>query len=90
VAQLAKARFSEGLDPIRLESNRLESNRTLHAPKGNITHTSSLPLHETRECMKQAVARLRLSSGLPIQANLNHSTPYEERICIRCGGGVDN
>ncbi len=97
VAQLAKTKFSEDILAFDLDpTNPACPNRQHHTygalmhPGGSNELTAPAYIkHETRLCKKQAVARLRLS-GLPIQANLNHSTPYEERICIRCGGGVDN
>jgi hypothetical protein len=97
VAQLAKTKFSEDILAFDLDpTNPACPNRQHHTygalmhPGGSNELTAPACIkHETRLCKKQAVARLRLS-GLPIQANLNHSTPYEERICIRCGGGVDN
>jgi hypothetical protein len=98
VAQLAKAKFTESILAFDKDPTDPACPSRQHNTYGSLMHTATTSnklatpayiKHETRLCKKQAVARLRLS-GLPIQANLDHSTPYEERICKRCGCGVDN
>ncbi len=98
VAQLARSRFSECIsafdkDPFdpacpQRQHNTFGSLMYTAAPDGRLCTPvyikQAMQLHK-----KQAVAKLRLSS-LPIRANLEHNTPYEERICKRCGSGVDN
>ena len=45
---------------------------------------ADMPLHR-----KQSLARVRLGCA-PTHTNTTHTLPYTQRICQRCGQGVDN
>jgi hypothetical protein len=98
VVQLARTKFIESIlqfdkdpsDPACPNRQHNTYSTLMYvAPSSGKIRAPEYIKHTTQLCKKQIVARCRLS-GSPIQANLTHSTPYEERTCQRCGCGVDN
>jgi exonuclease III len=98
VAQLARAKFSSSILEFDKDPSDPDCPNRQHNTFGTLMYTAApdgrlyAPVymkHPTQVSKKQTVAKCRLS-GAPIRTNMNHSTPYQERVCHRCGNGVDN
>jgi hypothetical protein len=98
VAKLAKQKFTNSIqmfdgDPTDPEcSHRKRSTycQWMHHPddsgliRAPAYINADMPLHR-----KQSLARVRLGCA-PTHTNTTHTLPYTQRICQRCGQGVDN